>query len=110
MEKVERVLEALERRSAPERRRIARAMLSLRGKGRVTEGCALDVAGEIILAGDRTLRKRVSDQRTDGARRVLVGARVPVAFAEECSRRAQEKGMSLYRFVVDALEEAVIRW
>lgn len=110
MEKVERVLEALERRSAPERRRISRALLSVRGKGTAVEALTLDVAGEIILAGDRTLRKRASDQRTDAARRVLVGARVPVAFAEECSRRAQEKGVSLYRFVVDALEEAVIRW
>ena len=58
-------------------------------------------------ARGRFVRKKASDARTDSVWRKLVGARVPVQFADECRRCAGEQGLSLYAFVVGALEEAV---
>ena len=52
----------------------------------------------------RAESKRESDRTTDARRRRTVGARVPVDFYERVARCAGARGVSLYRFVVDALE------
>ena len=52
----------------------------------------------------RASRRADSDARTDQARRLLVGARVPRETAERYRRCAGEEGLSLYRFVCNALE------
>ena len=61
---------------------------------------------DISLAIQRTRKRRESDAKTDGARRKLVGARLRIEDAERCARCAGFLGVSLYRFVVDALETA----
>lgn len=61
---------------------------------------------DISLAIQRTRKRRESDARTDGARRKLVGARLPLADAERCTACAALEGVSLYRFVVRALAAA----
>ena len=54
----------------------------------------------------RTLRRRLVDAQSDHARRTLVGARVPREFYEKCCQIASERGISLYRFTIDALTAA----
>ena len=104
MKKTERILAALDRRHAAEKRRISLALRRLPRRGPVPVSRALDVAQEIILAGDRTLRKRESDDRTERARRILVGARVPLGKAWFYRNCADYLGVSMYRFVCNALE------
>ena len=45
----------------------------------------------------------------DGMSRVLIGARVPKALAEEIHTAAQDTGRTLYRFVMDALTAELAR-
>lgn len=59
----------------------------------------------MICDAYRVVRKAESDARTDGRRRVLVGARVPRALAERCRQAANREGISLYRWVIRALEK-----
>lgn len=65
---------------------------------------ALNVAIHAVAAAGRCMAKRESDRHTDYKRRVLVGARVPRAFAERCRTAAETEGISLYAWVVRALE------
>jgi len=65
-----------------------------------------DAITEIGAAAGRDVRKAASDKRTDNARRKLVGARLPLAAAIRCRICANAQGVSLYRFVAEALERA----
>ncbi len=65
-----------------------------------------DAVTEIGAAAGRDVRKAASDKRTDNARRKLVGARLPLADVERCRSCANAQGVSLYRFVAEALERA----
>ncbi len=83
--------------SADEKRAVCRAMKTSR---------VSDVAA-IVAAMDRSRRRKASDRATDRRRRVLVGARVPRELAEQVRRAAQARGVSVYRFIVDIIREAV---
>jgi hypothetical protein len=109
MTKTERVSAALEHVSERERAEIIRAVNRINQGRNIDEYLALSVVADVILARERTRRKRQSDRRTDKARRVLVGARVPRAFAERCKQEAFIRGVSLYAWVVWALEKALER-
>jgi len=94
--------------SADERKAMVAALVALRGLSgnvRHMEECLADIG----LAMQRTHKRRASDARTDGARRKLVGARLPLEDAARCARCAAFLEVSLYRFVVDALENACER-
>ena len=56
----------------------------------------------LAQARARTAQKAASDARTDRARRTLVGARVPRELAEKVT---EERGVSVYRLVVELLEQ-----
>lgn len=58
----------------------------------------------LVLARRRTQQRRESDTETDVERRLLVGARVSRKRAERFRKCAQDHGLSLYRFVCNALE------
>ena len=58
----------------------------------------------LAAARRRASARADSDARTDYARRVLVGARVPRRTAEKYRKCAAAHGLSLYRFAVEALE------
>lgn len=58
----------------------------------------------LVLARRRTQQRRDSDSETDVERRLLVGARVSRKRAERFRKCAQDHGLSLYRFVCNALE------
>lgn len=66
----------------------------------------LDHITEIGVARGKAKKKRDSNRITDFRRRTLVGARVPRALKEQCRAQAQARGISLYRFVLDALKQA----
>lgn len=104
MKRIDRVIAALKRRHAEERQRITKALRQLNRRGPVSVSRALNVAQEIILAGDRTLRKRDSDGNTERARCVTVGARVPRETAERYKAQAQKEDISMYRWSVNAFE------
>lgn len=59
---------------------------------------------DIPAARGRAVARRESDRRTDANRRILVGARVPRELYERVRKCAGFLGVSLYRFVVVALE------
>lgn len=58
-------------------------------------------------AARRGERKRELNAASDGRRRILVGARVPREFYERCRQEADAWGLSLYAWVVRALERAL---
>ena len=63
-----------------------------------------DLVAALVLARRRTQQRRDSDAETDVERRLLVGARVSRKRAERFRKCAQDHGLSLYRFVCNALE------
>ena len=70
---------------------------------------ALDAMEVLAAAKYRTESRRRSDKRTDGQRRKLVGARLRMEDAAEVEMWARVQGVSVYRFVVDALAAACRR-
>ncbi len=60
---------------------------------------------EIAVERDRANRKRASDRETDRRRRVLVGAHVPRKLAQRARDTARARGISMYRLMVDMLEQ-----
>ena len=63
----------------------------------------------IIEARRREQMQKESNRRTERGRRHLIGAHVPLALYERCAEAAEEESISLYRFVVNALEAACQR-
>lgn len=53
---------------------------------------------ELMKALGRNDLKRSSDRRTDAARRILVGARIPRWEAEQYRAQAMNEGRSFYRW------------
>lgn len=108
---IRRIAEALDRLPAEERRAAKRALLRLGGDGLAGRGTvprvrAVEAAGDIIRAAARGHGKRASDKETDRRRRVLVGARVPRERATRYQEAAAVQGLSLYAWVMAALERA----
>lgn len=103
--KFERAADVILRLPTPERRTVTRALYSLRRR-HISQTAALEAASDIILARARTEARRKSDKQTDTRRRVLVGARVPREAAEQYRAAAERAGISLYRWVANALEAA----
>lgn len=94
--------------SADEKRAMIAALKCLRemqGPVRKMEECLADIG----IAMQRTHRRRASDAVTDAARRVTVGARVRVEDARRYRECAALLGVSMYRFLIDALENACER-
>ena len=94
--------------SADEKRAMVAALECLRrlkGPVRQMEECLADIG----IAMQRTHRRRASDAVTDAARRVTVGARVRVEDAQRYRECASFLGVSMYRFLIDALENACER-
>jgi len=92
----------ISRRRARERDRLARAYARFRRRDMdLTREEAIDLAGELILAGEAGDRKAAQDRRADGAR-LLVGARLPRELAEAYRAQAHAQGVSLYRWAVEA--------
>ena len=69
----------------------------------------IDCITDIGAARGRAVSRKVSDVATDFRRRSLVGARMAREQVERCQGCAQAEGVSLYRFVVSALEAACQR-
>lgn len=108
---LQRIAAALERLPAEERRAAKRALLRLGGSGLAGRGTvprvrAVEAVGDIIRAAARGHGKRDSDRKTDHRRRVLVGARVPREQAIRYQETAAAQGMSLYAWVMAALDRA----
>lgn len=106
MDKHQKTLAALAILPPDERREARKALLSLSGRGPVARARALEAAEDIILARARTIHRAASDKVTDKKRRMLVGARVPKADAARYRRCALEDGVSMYAWVVAALDAA----
>ena len=91
--------------SADEKRAMVAALECLRdlkGPVRRMEECLADIG----LAMQRTQMRRESNRETDPKRRKLVGVRLPLDEAARCKKCAELEGVSLYRFVVRALQVA----
>ena len=96
MEKWERFREDLGLFSADERA----VLLAALEAGQVKPGFLVRLAA----ARRRTCQRADSDAVTDQARRILVGARLPRETAERYRECAASHGLSLYRFVSNAME------
>lgn len=67
---------------------------------------ALEAMEILAAAKYRTDSRKRSDKQTDRKRRKLIGAKLPIEVAEEIQLLADLQGVSVYRFVVDALDAA----
>lgn len=106
--KLNRAILSVGRMSADEKRALIAALeclKELRGPVRKMEECLCDIG----IAMQRTQRRRESDARTDKARRVTVGARVRAEDAQRYRECAEYLGLSMYRFVVNALDAECVR-
>ena len=63
-----------------------------------------DLVYNLCYARRRAAMRAASDRETDKDRRILVGARLNRPLAEKYRACAHERGLSLYRFVCNALE------
>lgn len=61
----------------------------------------------IPMAINRARRRTESNRRTDPTRRKLVGARVSLDLYTRCAMAAANRGVSLYRWCVDAFKAAL---
>lgn len=98
-----RIDEAVELMNLSEREAMLDAMRLARrigGRRKEMEEAILRIA----LGRLRDFDRAQSDRRTDAARRVLVGARVPRNRADAYRAQADAQGVSMYRWVMDALE------
>ena len=68
-----------------------------------------EAMNDLAVTRLRARRKAERDSITDVRRRILVGARLPRAKAEEVRKAAQATGRSKYRFVADAIERELQR-
>lgn len=67
----------------------------------------LDAIEGVGSAKGRSGQRRRSDAVTDRKRRQLVGARIPIEIADRIRDCADRTGVSLYRWVYDALVKAM---
>ena len=104
--RIDRFFQGMKVMSPQEQEALRNALKSIRLLPPSCQEIMLDRITEIAQARGRAERKRKSDRATDFRRRILVGARVPRALKEQCRAQAQARGISLYRFVLDALEQA----
>lgn len=109
MDKHQKALKAIQELPEPERKSAVKALARLAGRGPVSRARALDVAEDILIERARNIRKRRSDKDADSRRRVLVGARVLRADAAKYRAAAEEEGVSMYAWVIAALEAARLR-
>lgn len=63
----------------------------------------------VVAVRRREQMQKESNRRTERARRHLIGAHVPLELYERCVEAAEGEAISLYRFVVNALEAACMR-
>ena len=59
----------------------------------------------LALARRRAQQRADGDRRTDAKRRELVGAHVPKSLAARVRSCAKARGVSMYRFLVDGIEQ-----
>ena len=92
--------------SADERRAMQRAV---RTANRLERGGKrmVRMLGDIAAARGRAERRRESDRRTDAKRRYTISAHVSLALYERVKDCAEERGGSMYKFVVDAVLAAL---
>ena len=107
MKRKERLMRAAGTLSVDERAAMLRALRSAYALERGSAVMVSRLEG-LALAMERSGRRKKSDRRTDGGRRKLVGARLPIKEAERCAECARMEGVSLYRFVVRALWDACL--
>lgn len=107
MEENDPIITLLEARPVEERRKLRRLLLAMRDRPYLQNWEVLDLVEALLQAGEDTRQARARERRSDGRRRCLVGARVPRAFYERCKREAALRGVSLYAWVVAALEKAL---
>ena len=110
MTKIDRFRAGTQLMSAPERKAMYKALEAAIDLQDAHERDELfNAIVQIGEAANRAARKRESDSRTDVLRRRLVGARLPLEQVQRCKICAKLLGISTYRFVADALEEACQR-
>ena len=63
----------------------------------------------VVAARRREQMQAASNRRTERARRHLIGAHVPLALYQRCTQAAEDEGVSMYRWVMSALECACDR-
>lgn len=71
------------------------------------KGTAVDALDWYAVARYRRGRKAQADAVRDARRRVLVGARLDRETAEQVKAAASAKGISIYKFVADAIRTAI---
>lgn len=108
MEEKDPILALLDAKPVEERRKLRRLLLELKNRPYLQNWEVLDLVEAILRAGEDTRKARAREHRSDTRRRCLVGARVSRAFYEDCKREASLRGVSLYAWVVDALEKALV--
>lgn len=96
------ILTARNKLPTPERRAADHAIAIIQRR-RPSTNTALSAIGLVIRASARGHGKRPQDRTNDAARRVLVGARIPRETAEIYKADADRLGISLYRWVCEAL-------
>lgn len=103
MDKYRRIADTIKALPADERAAAMRSIRYIQRRKSITQAKAVDCVVDIIGARARAEARRKSDRKTDAKRRVLVGARVDRELAERCRAAAEAQGVSLYRWVTDAL-------
>lgn len=108
MEEKDPILTLLDAKPVEERRKLRHLLMELKGRAYLQDWEILDLVEAIFRAEEETKEARARERQSDARRRCLVGARVSRAFYEDCKRDASLRGISLYAWVVDALERKLV--
>ena len=96
MDRKQRIQRAMEHRSKAEAKKLRIALDTTINKWPLEEA---------ILAGEATLKKRITDKRAEGNRRT-VGARVSIDMYNRYKASANRQHISMYRWAINAFEAA----
>lgn len=107
MKKARKTVEIIKKLPADERRAVKAALARIVGRRTIPEARAIECVTSVAAARARTEARRKSDRETDRGRRLTIGARVPREQAERYKAAAADEGISLYAWVVTALDDAL---
>ncbi|MBM6925783.1 hypothetical protein [Pseudoflavonifractor phocaeensis] len=89
-----------------EREAMAQALEAARSLPEPERARIMEALEKVAQAGARAARRRHTNADYEGRRRRLVGAQMPIGMADRVRRCAQAQGLSVYAFVMEAVEAA----
>lgn len=109
MTKIEKTISIINRLPKEERERVKQAFFRIKKhRAHLGEWDALGALCDVVIAWERSQRKKAQSLESDHRTRRTLGARVPIDLYERAKHDAESRGVSLYRWILSAYEMALV--